>query len=177
MSVGDDERYVIIGRPESGYSMKVRSAIRYKGVRHEWLDRCRSTEKLHQAWIDPACGAHLNQHGPAVVAWIERMLDPKVEGDFESFESLEPTLRPLYAREVGPRFLVWDAANADSWKAGRARTELAMDGRRHCQKTFKYPAQTLSILEQRFAAAAGSPGLRTFPDETGCLVHLESMGA
>jgi glutathione S-transferase len=49
MSVGDGEHYVIIGRPESGYSMKVRSAIRYKGVAYEWMDRCLRTKKLFQA--------------------------------------------------------------------------------------------------------------------------------
>jgi hypothetical protein len=49
MSVGDGEHYVIMGRPESGYSMKVRSAMRYKGVAHEWMDRCLRNEKLYQA--------------------------------------------------------------------------------------------------------------------------------
>ncbi len=337
MSVGDGEHYVIIGRPESGYSVKVRSAMRYKGVPHEWLDRGARTDKLyqahakvqliplvfrpdgsalqdstpileeleerhsepslhptdpglrflselleeygdewanklmfhhrwgyradqkrrsgtlargmleghplrlfaplispfivrrmvprmafaganennapiliesfanlvsmleahlaqrpylfgrrpafgdfglwgqlHQAWIDPTCGAHLNERGPAVVAWIERMDDPKAEGDFERFESLEPTLRPLFAREVGPRFLAWDAANAESWNAGRSQTELTMEGQRYYQKTFKYPAGTLSILRQKLAAAAESSVLRSFLDETGCLIHLES---
>jgi glutathione S-transferase len=339
MSVGDGEHYVIIGRPESGYSMKVRAAMHYKGVPHEWMDRCLRNEKLYQAhakvqliplvfrpdgtpvqdstpilegleqehpepsfhptdpglrflselleeygdewanklmfhhrwgcradqkhrsgtlargmldghplrvfapivapfivrrmlprmsfaganennapilaesfanlvsmlqehlepraylfggrpafgdfglwgqlyqaYIDPTCGAHLKAHGPAVVAWIERMLDPKAGGDFESFDALAATLRPLFAREVGPRFLAWDVANAQAWKAGQARTELAMDGGRHYyQKTFKYPAQTLAILKRKFVAAADDTRLRAFLDETGCLAHLESV--
>jgi glutathione S-transferase len=128
--------------------------------------------QLHQASIDPTCGAHLEARGPAVMAWIERMLDPKCEGDFEPFEALEPTLRPLFAREVGPRFLAWDAANAAAWEAGDARTELAMDGRRYYQKTFKYPANTLSILRRKFAAAAEDATLRSFLAETGCLGPL-----
>lgn len=336
MSVGDGEHYVIMGRPESGYSMKVRSAMRYKGVAHEWMDRCLRNDKLfqahaevqliplvflpegtavqdstpileqleadhpapslhpsdpatrflselleeygdewvnklmfhhrwgypadqrhrsgtlargmleghplrifapvmaplivrrmvprmafaganennvpllvesfgnlvamledhlrdrpylfggrpafgdfglwgqlHQAFIDPTCGAHLKERGPAVVAWIERMLEPKREGDFESIEALDPTLRPLFQREVGPRFLAWDAANARALEAGDDRTELTMDGRRYYQKTFKYPAQTLSILKEKFAAAKGDAKLVTFLDETGCLAHLQ----
>lgn len=337
MSIGDGENYVILGRPESGYSMKVRVAMRYKGIPHEWMDRCLRTEKLyqahakvqliplvflpdgtavqdstpileqleedhptpslhppdpglrflsevleeygdewanklmfhhrwgyrpdqkhrsgtlargmleghplrvfapimarvlvrrmvprmafaganpnnapilvesfanlvamldehlidrpylfggrpafgdfglwgqlHQAYIDPTCGAHLQERGPAVVAWIERMLEPRNEGDFESLDTLAATLRPVFEWEVGPRFLAWDAANAEAWEAGNERTELAMDGRRYHQKTFKYPAGTLSILRRKFGATAGNAGLTTFLDETGCLVHLAS---
>ena len=336
MSIGDGEHYVILGRPESGYSMKVRSAMRYKGVPHEWLDRGHRTNKLfqahasvqliplvfrpdgtatqdstpileeleerhpepslhpsdpglrflselieeygdewanklmfhyrwgyrpdqkhrsgtlargmleghplrvfapilallmvrrmvprmsfaganennaplliesferlvamleshladrvylfggrpafgdfglwgqlYQAFIDPTCGEHLREHGPSVVAWIERMLDPKAEGAFEPFEALSPTLGPLFEREIGPRFLAWDAANAVAWENGDNRTELEMDGRRYYQKTFKYPAGGLSILRKKFEAAAWDSRLRSFLDETGCLVQLE----
>lgn len=334
---GDGEHYVIMGRPESGYSMKVRSAMRYKGVPYEWIDRCLRNEKLfqahakvqliplvflpdgtavqdstpileqleadhpdpslhpadpatrflselleeygdewanklmfhhrwgypadqkhrsgtlargmleghplrvfapimarfvvrrmvprmgfaganennvpilvesfanlvamlddhlrdrpylfgarpafgdfglwgqlYQAFIDPTCGAHLRERGPAVVAWIERMLDPKVEGDFESLDSLDATLRPVFAREVGPRFLAWDAANANAWESGEERTELTMDGRLYYQKTFKYPAETFTTLKKKFAAAKADATLVTFLKETGCLTHLES---
>ena len=34
-------RYRLIGRPESGYTMKIRSALRYKNIDFEWLDRFR----------------------------------------------------------------------------------------------------------------------------------------
>jgi glutathione S-transferase len=39
--------YSLIGRPESGYSMKVLSALRYKGVAHRWTDRF-SNNNLYQ---------------------------------------------------------------------------------------------------------------------------------
>ena len=337
MGIGDGESYVILGRPESGYSMKVRSAMRYKGAPHEWIDRCLRNGKLfqahakvpliplvflpdgtavqdstpilemlegvypepsfhptdpglrflselleeygdewanklmfhyrwgyrpdqkhrsgtlargmlkghplrtlapmlalftvrrmvprmafaganennapiliqsfanlvemleehlqhrpylfggrpafgdfgiwgqlYQAYVDPTCGAHLKKRGPAVVAWIERMLDPKRQGDFESLTSLEPTLRPIFAREVGPRFLAWDAANSKAWAAGAEKTELTMEGRRYYQKTFKYPAHTLSVLRQKFEAARHDSSLISFLDATGCLSGLES---
>jgi len=337
MSVGDGEHYVIIGRPESGYSMKVRSAMRYKGLSHEWMDRCLRNEKLyqahaqvqliplvflpdgtavqdstpilerleadhpspslhptdpgtrflselleeygdewvnklmfhhrwgyrpdqrhrsgtlargmleghplrvfapiaarfivrrmiprmsfaganennapilvesftslvsilekhlrhrpyllgrrpafgdfglwgqlHQAYIDPTCGAHLKDRGPAVVSWIERMLDPKDEGDFESLAALEPTLRPLFEREVGAKFLAWDGANEAALAAGQQQTELTMDGHLYYQRTFKYPARTLSILRRKFAVASNHAELRAFLEETGCLPYLES---
>ncbi len=129
--------------------------------------------QLYQASIDPTCGGHLRAHGPAVVRWLERMLDPKSESEFESFDSLAPTLQPIFANEVGPRFLAWDAANALAWEAGEARTELTMGGRRYYQKTFKYPANTLAILRRKFESAAGDDRLRSFLDDTGCLSHIE----
>lgn len=336
MTIADGEHYVILGRPESGYSMKVRSAMRFKGVPHEWRDRCLRNEKLfqahakvqliplvlrpdgtavqdstpilealeadhpepslhpedpalrflsdlleeygdewanklmfhyrwgeradqrhrsgtlargmleghplrvfapllapfivrrmiprmafagantnnapllveswerlvamleahlaerpflfgarpafgdfglwgqlHQASIDPTCGAYLRAKAPAVLAWIERMLDPKVEGDFESMERLAPTLRPIFEREVGARFLAWGAANLAARDAGRAQTELEMEGRLYYQRTFKYPAIGIERLRDRLDAVGAHPGLRSFLRDTGCLEHLE----
>ncbi len=130
--------------------------------------------QLYQAYVDPTCGAHLKEKGPAVVAWLERMLDPKNEGVFESFEALAPTLRPLFEREVGPRFLAWDAANAAALTEGLEQTELKMDGKLYYQRTFKYPAQTFSILKKKYREAAGDERLASFLGETGCLAHLTS---
>lgn len=130
--------------------------------------------QLYQAYIDPTCGAHFKSHGPSVVAWIERMLDPKDEGDFEALETLRPTLGPLFAREVGPRFLAWDAANTVALSAGQPQTELSIEGKLYYQRTFKYPAQTLLILKRKFKTASEDEDLIRFLDETGCLIHLRS---
>jgi len=131
--------------------------------------------QLYQAYIDPTCATHLKEKGPAVVEWLERMLNPRDEGEFESLDSLEATLRPLFAREVGPRFLAWDAANTDALAAGKQQTELSMDGRLYYQRTFKYPAQTLLILKRKLHAAAKDSKLTRFLDETGCQAYLESQ--
>ena len=40
--------YRLIGRPESGYSVKVRSALRYKNIAFEWLDRFRDRKLFQQ---------------------------------------------------------------------------------------------------------------------------------
>jgi glutathione S-transferase len=340
LAIGDGTHWVVVGRPESGYSLKVRSALRYKGLPHEWIDRCLRTEKLfqahatvqliplvfqpdgtaiqdstpilellekvspepsihpeepaarflselleeygdewgnklmfhhrwryradqrhrsgtlargmleghplrvfaplvarfivrrmvprmgfaganennapileesfhtlvalleehlssraylfggrpafgdfglwgqlYQALIDPTCGAWLREHGPSVVEWLERMLDPRDDGPFECFAALEDTLRPIFADEIGPRFLAWDAANTASWQAGRPQTELAMDGRNYTQKTFKYPAQTLEILRSKHAAVSNDATLAAFLDTTRCLPYLAAASA
>ncbi|HEY7775390.1 MAG TPA: hypothetical protein VIC02_02520, partial [Kineobactrum sp.] len=77
-----------------------------------------------------------------------------------------------FSREVGPRFLAWDVANARAWDAGEAQTELEMDGRRYVQKTFKYPAQALGILKEKFNQASSDGELIRFLASTGCLQYL-----
>ena len=129
--------------------------------------------QIHQAFADPTCGGYLREHGPSVVAWIERMLDPKPEAEFETFDALAPSLRPIFEREVGPRFLAWSAANAEAWKAGNETTEFAMDGRLYTQRTFKYPAAGLARLRGKFQEVAVDARLRTFLADTGCLGYLE----
>jgi len=128
--------------------------------------------QLHQASIDPTCGAYMREHSPRVLAWIDRMLEARVEGDFERLSDLEESLLPIYAREVA-RFLCWDAANADAWETGRERCEVSMEGRLYFQKTFKYPAHGFAILREKFAEVADDAELREFLDRAGCVMYLE----
>lgn len=129
--------------------------------------------QLWQAWIDPSCEKILNDRAPSVVAWIKRMDHPLVESDFESLESLAPTLKPLYEREIAPHFLAWSQANAKAWAAGEKTTELTMEGRRYYQNTFKYPAGSLQILVNKYQDAKHDAGLIDFLRDTHCLPFLE----
>ncbi len=128
--------------------------------------------QLVQAWMDPSGERLLNDLAPAVVRWIRRMEDPRVEGDFETLDALRPTLLPLFAREVGPRFLAWSDANATSWGAGEETTDLQMEGRRYWQKTFKYPVAGLQQLREKFSGVAPEGALTSFLAEAGCLHYL-----
>lgn len=129
--------------------------------------------QVYQAYLDPSCRAILEDRGPSVVVWIERMLDPGQLGGFETLSSLEPTLAPIFAREVGPRFLAWDTANARAWANGEPQTELSMEGRRYYQKTFKYPAHTLGILMGKFSQVSSDEELIRFLSSTNCRQFLK----
>ena len=128
--------------------------------------------QLYQAFIDPTCGAYIRANAPATCRWLDLMLDPMPQGPFESLASLEETLRPIFAKEIGPRFLAWDAANSRAWKADEKETELEIDGRRYYQRTFKYPAGNFETLRETYAAVSDDPGLARFLEETGCRAHL-----
>lgn len=129
--------------------------------------------QLHQAHSDPSCREILKANGPSVIAWIERMENPKKLGDFETLEALAPTLQAIFKKEIGVRFLAWSVANAKAWEAGEKQTELTMDGRPYYQNTFKYPATSLSVLKNKFQSARESQPLIQFLQETACLPYLD----
>ncbi|MEO1043569.1 MAG: glutathione S-transferase family protein [Pseudomonadota bacterium] len=124
---------------------------------------------LYQAWTDPTAKAYFERHTPHVLAYIKRMLDPKVEGDFESLEDLAPTLEPIMQQEVGPRFLPWMVANEKAWEAGDKETSLTMKGQPFRQNTFKYQAATLKELRSKYNKVKDNDILNTFLSKTGCL--------
>ena len=128
--------------------------------------------QLYQAFTDPTCGEYLRGDFPNVEAWLERMRLPEAEGEFESLQSLKPTLLPLFSKELAARFLPWDAANAKAWKAGESQTELEMDGRRYYQKTFKYPAANFEDLCKRYRSQPADQELDAFLEESGCRSYL-----
>ncbi|MFT5032399.1 MAG: glutathione S-transferase [Bermanella sp.] len=128
--------------------------------------------QLWQAWIDASCEKILNKRAPSVVAWIKRMDNPSIEGDFEDFESLKSTLHPIFAHEVGPHFLAWSDANEKAFSAGEKQTELNMGDRRYYQKTFKYPAASLHVIKSKYKAAGGDSELEHFLQETNCHSYL-----
>ena len=48
-----------------------------------------------------------------------------------------------------------------------------MDGRLYYQKTFKYPAQTYAVLQDKFLAVANCAELVKLLDECSCLEFLQ----
>jgi glutathione S-transferase len=129
--------------------------------------------QLYQCWSDPTPGAWLRAEAPRVVAWIERMLAPKVEGPFEPWDALEPTLLPLLREEVAGRFLPWSDANARALNAGEPEFEVALDGQLFRQQTQKYHARSLAALRARYAAVR-DPELDALLERADCLRWLRS---
>jgi glutathione S-transferase len=127
--------------------------------------------QVYNASTDPTCGGLLAGHA-AIHAWIERMHDPKAEGGFESWNSLEATLRPLLAEQVGALFLPWSDANARALAAGQESFEVTLAGRRWEQKPQKYHARSLAALRKRYAAVTDRSALDPILESTGCLAWL-----
>jgi glutathione S-transferase len=127
--------------------------------------------QLYETSVDPTCGAIMRGRGPAVLDWVHRMMEPRLDGPFETWSGLAPTLEPLLAY-VGRYFLPWSNANARALEAGEASFTVDLPGGAYVQPPQKYHARSLAALKAKYAAAAGVPGLGAILSATGCLDHL-----
>jgi len=130
--------------------------------------------QLYNAWTDPTPRSILEDRAPRLIAWIERMLDPSAEGDFESWETLAPTLRPFLADHVGRLFMPWTLANERCLADGDETFSVDLDGRVWTQKPQKYHAKSLAALRKKYAKVAGDAALAEILEQTGCLAGLEA---
>ncbi len=124
--------------------------------------------QLYNCWTDPTPGALLRERAPHVVRWIERMLDPRSGGAFESWDTLQPTLEALLANQVGRLFLPWSDANAKAIAAGAETFAVEIGGETFEQKPQKYHARSLAALRERYAKVADKSALDPILERTGC---------
>ncbi len=107
--------------------------------------------QIYNAWTDPTPGALVESRAPAVLEWCQRMLFPRVEGEFESWESLSPTLMPLIDQQVGRLFVPWTLANAQAIEQGQEEFSVELAGQTWSQKPQKYHAKSLRALFEKYA--------------------------
>jgi len=123
--------------------------------------------QLYEASMDPTCSADIRARGPAVLDWCHRMLEPRDDGEFETWASLGPTLEPLLGY-IGRCFLPWSKANARAIANGDAEFGVDLPGGRYVQAPQKYHARSLAALQQKHAALAGDAELAAILARTGC---------
>jgi glutathione S-transferase len=128
--------------------------------------------QLYNCGSDPTPGAILRRQAPSVAAWVERMLEPKAEGEIEPWAALAPTLAPLLARQVGRLFLPWSDANARAIAEGKDEFSVELDGRRYTQKPQKYHAKSLAELRRKYASAGAGQELDEILGDADCLRWL-----
>ncbi len=130
--------------------------------------------QLYNAWTDPTPGAIIEARAPKVLAWIQRMLWPRAEGEFEAWAGLEPTLMPLLEQQVGRLFMPWTTANAAAIAAGREEFSVELAGRTWTQQPQKYHAKSLAALREKYAALPDKQAVDMVLDRAGCLAGLRA---
>jgi glutathione S-transferase len=128
--------------------------------------------QIYNAWTDPTAGEILRKNAPHTCEWIQRMLDPKAEGDFESWDTLGATLEPFLTRSVGALFLPWSDANSKALAAGEEEYTVELDGKAWTQKPQKYHARSLAKIRQKHTEVAGNADLDAILERSGCLEWL-----
>ncbi|WP_421998207.1 glutathione S-transferase family protein [Reyranella sp.] len=128
--------------------------------------------QFYEAATDPTPGAIMREVAPAVMGWVQRMLDPKDEGGFEAWPALAPTLMPLLTEEVAGWFLPWSTANAAAIAAGDKSFTIRLGDTEWTQEPQKYHARSLGELRRKYAAARGAEGLEEILEKAGCATYL-----
>jgi glutathione S-transferase len=129
--------------------------------------------QIYNAWTDPTGGAWIEGSAPNVLDWIHRMLNPRAEGEFESWSSLESTLAPFLAEQVGALFCPWTVANAAAMAAGNEEFSVELAGKTFTQKPQKYHAKSLLAIREKYATAEGREALDPILERAGCLAALQ----
>jgi glutathione S-transferase len=129
--------------------------------------------QIYNAWTDPTPGAWIEGRAPAVLEWVQRMLFPRAEGEFEPWSQLAPTLTPLLESQVGRLFLPWSVANAAALDAGKDEFTVELAGKSWTQKPQKYHAKSLAALRAKYALVSDKGALDPLLERTGCLAALK----
>lgn len=108
---------------------------------------------------------------PNVLSWTQQMLDPKDEGELETWHDLAPTLMPLL-KEIGQTFLPWSVANAKAVAAGEETCSVMLRGKEYAQGTQKYHARSLDVLRERYKVAEKA-ALDPILEAADCLQWLQ----
>jgi glutathione S-transferase len=129
--------------------------------------------QIYNAWTDPTGAAWIEDGAPHLLAWIQRMLWPRAEGEFEAWDALEPTLMPLLRDQVGALFCPWTVANAKAIQAGDAEFSVELAGKVFTQQPQKYHAKSLVAIRAHYNAVADKSRLDEVLGRAGCLKALQ----
>jgi glutathione S-transferase len=125
--------------------------------------------QLYECMIDPTAGELLRSNSANVIPWIERMLEPEIEGDFELWADLAPTLGPLLERQVGRLFLPWSISNAKAIAEEAEDFTVDLGGKVWSQKPQKYHARSLLALREKYRQVRDKTTLDAILEKHGCL--------
>jgi glutathione S-transferase len=128
--------------------------------------------QIYNLWHDPTPKKFIENEYSDLINWIDRMIDPKTEGKFESLDSLMPTLMPILKEEIGELFLPWAKANSSAVKKNENNFTIKLKGREFTQKSQKFQAKTFSTLRDCYQKASTHSELNHLLQESNCLKHL-----
>lgn len=129
--------------------------------------------QLYECYSDPTPGTLIKEQFPSVTAWIERMLNPDAQGEFENWTSLCDTLFPIIREQVAALFLPWADANAKALDAGEERFSVWLNGSNFTQQPQKYHKKSLQALRARYQTVKHHNELAQIMESSDCLAYLD----
>ena len=132
--------------------------------------------QIYNAWTDVS-GKRIIEGGyPNVKQWVDRMLNPKKEGDFEQWSSLENTMMPILNTEVAQIFMPWVSANNHAIQNGEDSLSITINDNIFEHKVTsvqKYHTKSFSVLLEEYKAIPNKTELDVVLKSAGLLKFLE----
>lgn len=129
--------------------------------------------QLYEMSVDPTSGSILRARGERILDWCFRMIAPRNDGPFETWETLKPTLAPLLAY-AGRYFLPWSEANAKALEGAKESFSVDLAGKTYTQGPQKYHAKSLAALKQKYRAVSDKTRLDPILEAAGCVRVLNA---
>ena len=126
--------------------------------------------QVYNMWTDPTVNQIIESSYPETLKWIIRMLHPKLEGKFESWESLEATLMPILKQELADVFMPWREANNKALAKGEKELSVKIKGKDFTHSVGspqKYHAKSFAMLLEEY---------NDIPDKTKLDAVLQEAG-
>ena len=126
--------------------------------------------QVYNMWTDPTVNQIIESSYPETLKWIKRMLQPKLEGEFESWESLEATLMPFLKQELADVFMPWLEANNKALAKGEKELSVKIKGKDFTHSVGspqKYHAKSFAMLLEEY---------NDIPDKTKLDAVLQEAG-
>ena len=126
--------------------------------------------QVYNMWTDPTVNQIIESSYPETLKWIKRMLQPKLEGEFESWESLEATLMPILKQELADVFMPWLEANNKALAKGEKELSVKIKGKDFTHSVGspqKYHAKSFAMLLEEY---------NNIPDKTKLDAVLQEAG-
>jgi len=128
--------------------------------------------QIYNMWTDPTPCAIIEARAQNVLAWIQRMLWPMAQGEFETWRTLEPTLMPILHDWAGELFMPWTLANAAALAKPEEEFTVGLRGFAWRQKPQKYHAKSLEALRAKYKAVADRAALDAILEKAGVRAGL-----
>tara|TARA_B100000953_G_scaffold67014_1_gene53689 strand:+ start:1601 stop:2626 length:1026 start_codon:yes stop_codon:yes gene_type:complete len=132
--------------------------------------------QIYNSWTDPTPRKIIESDFSELLPWINRMLNPQDEGEYESWESLSTTLIPLLTEEVGETFLPWTSEVTKSILEKKEEISVLIQGKefRHSLGgPQKYHVKSLAVLKKKFILFKNNETLTNILLECKCLNFLK----
>ncbi len=133
--------------------------------------------QIYSAWTDPTPRSIIETDYPGLKPWIQRMLNPSAEGEFESWSALRAGLMPILKEELGATFLPWVSAVLRALENGEDKLAVQLQGELFEHTVGgpqKYHAKSFAMLKAQFDAIEDREELDSILREADCLSFFRS---